>query len=240
MNIWGLDLRSLAAFRIALALFTLCDLFSRSLDLTAHYTAYNLDFNKSYSARWQMLVGYVVSMAHGGNLNPLTPNGVIYPNSVAQSIPGHDKSMDVTWHNSLKMSGSFSIPDIPLLFGYKLGGITWSSQFIAQTGEWYGRSVEVRDVRNSAQSVTVENRFGRFPALANWDQAIRKKFRIAEKGTLEFTWELFNSLNANTIRSWRSTSTASSNYLQPDRVTPLRPGSILSPRIYEWSAAFKF
>src|SRR5262245_56404876 len=36
--IFGLDLRSLAAFRIGVALFILWDLISRSFDLTAHYT----------------------------------------------------------------------------------------------------------------------------------------------------------------------------------------------------------
>jgi len=37
-RVFALDLRSLAAFRIALALFVLYDLVNRSLDLTAHYT----------------------------------------------------------------------------------------------------------------------------------------------------------------------------------------------------------
>lgn len=37
-KVFGLDLRSLAALRIGLALFILYDLFSRSFDLTAHYT----------------------------------------------------------------------------------------------------------------------------------------------------------------------------------------------------------
>jgi hypothetical protein len=37
-EIFGLDLRSLAAFRLGMALFVLFDLYSRSWDLTAHYT----------------------------------------------------------------------------------------------------------------------------------------------------------------------------------------------------------
>jgi len=206
----------------------------------SHYTGYDVAFNKAYSNRWQMLIGYAVSLAHGGSNNPQTPNGQLYFGT-AQQLVAPDPSFNVTWHQSLKMSGSLSVPAIPLLFGYKLDGVSWSHTYTAQTGEWYGRSSEVRDVRNSAQSITIENRWGRYPALANWDQAIRKSFKLGEGGKrLEFTWELFNSLNANTIRSWNSTSTASSNYLQPDRVTPLRPSSILAPRIYEWGAAFKF
>ncbi len=37
-KVFGLDLRSLAAFRIGLAIFILFDLINRSFDLTAHYT----------------------------------------------------------------------------------------------------------------------------------------------------------------------------------------------------------
>ena len=37
-RIFSIDYRSLAAFRIGLALILLCDLFNRSQDLVAHYT----------------------------------------------------------------------------------------------------------------------------------------------------------------------------------------------------------
>src|SRR5215210_7563587 len=37
-EVLGADLRSLAAFRVALALLVLADLFNRARDLTAHYT----------------------------------------------------------------------------------------------------------------------------------------------------------------------------------------------------------
>jgi hypothetical protein len=87
----------------------------------------------------------------------------------------------------------------------------------------------------------MEAHWGRFPAPMVWDQSIRKKFRLGEtKQTLEFTWELFNSLNSNTVQSWRSTVTGNSNYLQPDGVTALRPATILQPRIYGWGVTYKF
>ena len=37
-ELWGIDLRSLALFRISLALMVLLDLFNRSFSLSAHYT----------------------------------------------------------------------------------------------------------------------------------------------------------------------------------------------------------
>lgn len=203
------------------------------------FTGYNIDFNKNYSRKWSMLVGYAVAMSHGNTTTPQTPNGMLYFGSVEQARPGHDKSLDVTWNHSLKMSGQYGFPDIPLGFT-KLGGLSWSSTYTAQTSAWYGRSAQVNDIRGSAVTITVQNHVGRYPMLTNWDQSIRKKFKLAEGKSLEFTWELFNSLNKNTIRSWTSTTVNSSNYLQADRVTPLRPATILTPRIYEWGIAFKF
>jgi hypothetical protein len=134
------------------------------------------------------------------------------------------------------------VPDIPLFVkGFKLSGLQYSGSYIAQDGNWYGRSAQVRDGRGTNVTVTMDPRFGRYPWLHNWDQGFKKKFKIGETGqTLEFAWELYNSLNSNTLRSWNTTNVNSSNYLQPDGVTPLRPNSILAPRIYEWGVSWKF
>ncbi len=68
-----------------------------------------------------------------------------------------------------------------------------------------------------------------------WQRAL-----AAQGASFEFTWDLFNTTNSNQPRTWRSTSVNSSNYLQPDGVTPLRPATIIAPRIYQWGATFKF
>jgi hypothetical protein len=195
------------------------------------YTGYTFTFSKNYSNRWQLVTSYDIDLSHSVPTNPLTPNDVI----------ANAKAAPTVWRQSFKTSGSYGLPDIPLLFGFKLAGVQYAASFIAQSGEWYGRSAQVDDIRGSAQSLTVEAQWGRFPAPTVWDQSIRKKFRLGEtKQTLEFTWELFNSLNSNTVQSWRSTVTGNSNYLQPDGITALRPATILQPRIYGWGVTYKF
>jgi len=211
----------------------------RALDQKNHegngaYTGYTFTFNKNYSHRWQMVASLDVDMNHGSGTTPLNPNTVL--------TNYWGRLYDTTWHQSFKTSGIFAVPDIPLFVGgFKLSGIQWSGTYIAQDGGFFGRTSQVADGRGTNQTFTVDQRFGKYPWLHNVDQAIKKKFKIGEtKQTLEFSWQLFNSLNANTLRSWNTTNSSSSNYLQPDGTSILRPNSILVPRIYEWGISYKF
>ena len=143
------------------------------------------------------------------------------------------------------MSGIYQVPDMPAFFGFvrhALNGLQYSTTFISQTGAWYNRQAQVTDANGTTQTITVDPHFGRFDRLNDWDQSVSKKFKIAERQSFEITWNLFNTMNANTIRGWSTTNVNSSSYLQPDKVTPLRPSStgILAPRIYEWTARYRF
>jgi len=66
----------------------------------------------------------------------------------------------------------------------------------------------------------------------DWDQRVSKKFKIGERQTIELKWDLFNSVNANPVLTWQSTNSSSSTYLHP--------GTILTPRIYQWGASYRF
>jgi len=211
----------------------------RALDASANegsgnYTGYTFTFNKNYSHRWQMVSSLDVDMSHSVNTTPLNPNTAL------SNYLG--RLGDVTWHQTFKTSGIYTVPDIPMFVkGFKLAGVQYSATYIAQDGGWYGRSAQLKDARGTNVTVTMDPHFGRYPWLYNWDQSVKKKFKLGEtKQSLEFTWQLFNSMNANTLRSWNTTNVNSSNYLQPDGVTPLRPSSILTPRIYQWGVSYKF
>jgi hypothetical protein len=80
--------------------------------------------------------------------------------------------------------------------------------------------------------VVVQGHLGRYPTVTDWDQRIAKRFRIGERQSIEIRWDLYNTLNANTITGWKSTNSSSSTYLVPS--------SILAPRIYECGASYKF
>jgi hypothetical protein len=217
------------AFSVTNQVFQATD--AKTHESNSSYTGYTLTFNKNYSKRWQFVGAYDIDMSHNVNSNPDTPNAVL---SNARSAP-------IVWNQSLKMSGVYGLPDIPMLFGFKLAGVQYSSSFISQNGTWYGRSAQVRDANGTTQTLVMEAHAGRYPWLNNWDQSVRKRFKLGETNkSLEFVWELYNSMNASTVRSWSTTTVNSSSYLQPDGITPLRPSTILVPRIYEWGVTFKF
>jgi hypothetical protein len=176
------------------------------------YTAYDVTFNKQYSNRWSFLAGFGIDLIHPNTANPRTPNAAI-------AAPQSDLA---SWNPSFKMNGTYELP----------AGLVWSSTFTSQSGDWYSRSVNVKDALGTTDAVVVQGHLGRYPTVTDWDQRIAKRFRIGERQSIEIRWALYNTLNANTITGWKSTNSSSSTYLVPS--------SILAPRIYEWGASYKF
>jgi len=226
------------------------------------YTAYVFTFNGKYNNRLNFVGAYGLDMSHYNGLNPSTTiNGTVYGTYAPGATCSTQSASSIkcegpnayafnsalaanptVWSQSLKLSGIYSLPDLlPFLPKFHLGGVQYSAQFLSQNGAYYPLTINVSDVNGTAEQIISQNHAGRYPWLNNWDNEIRKKFKLGEgRQTLEFTWDLFNSMNANTIQSWKSTNVSSSLYLQPDGKTPLRPSSVLSPRIYEWGLAYKF
>jgi hypothetical protein len=198
-------------------------------DETAN-TYWNVTFNKNFANKWSFVADFGAQHSRTSSSYPLTPDAATY----------NHVGMFPTNNENFKMNGTYSLPALPLFVGHKsLGGFQYASSFVSQSGAWYGRSASVVNSRNSTVSQTIEGQVGRYPWIADWDNRISKKFKIGDRMSFEAKWDLYNSLNANTITSWKSTSTASSSYLQPNG-TPLQPSAIFPQRIYEWSGSFKF
>jgi hypothetical protein len=207
------------------------------------YTAYVFTFNKNSSHRYQYVASYSIDMSHSVNTNPFTMvDGVQYgsPNTVFSNMISAQSP--VVWSQSFKANGIYALPDLlPFLPKFHLSGVQYSATLYSQNQGWYGYTSQIKDANGTNQDITMVNHIARYPWFTDWDNEIRKKFKLGEgKQTLEFTWQLANTMNVNTIQSWKSTSTANSSYLQPDKVTPLRPKDIASPRIYEWGVTYRF
>jgi hypothetical protein len=222
------------------------------------YTAYVFTFNKNFSNRYQYVASYGVDMAHTNNFNPYTTvNGTVYGSNSTGVTQGPNAffanmvtaQAPVTWSQSFKFNGVYGVPDIPTFIPhFKLSGVQYSATFVSQNGAWYSRSADVTDANGTKETIVMVNHLGRYPWLSDWDNQIRKKFKVGEShGSLEFTWDLFNTMNAATVQAWQSTDVSSSLYLQKSNPadgfvggTPLQPKTILAPRIYQWGVTYKF
>lgn len=174
----------------------------------SQYTAYEGTFNRQFSSGWSALAGYAVDMARENSNWPDNPNALWYQFSKPY------------WRQAIKMNGTYQFP----------WGLMWAGTFSAQSGAWYDRTVQVRNALNSTVNVTVENRVGRYGWVNLWDNRLSKTFRIGDRQSIEAMFDLFNTLNINTITSW--TIQSGSTYH--------RPNEIISPRIFKLSARYRF
>jgi len=172
------------------------------------FTAYEVTFSKQYSQNWSALAGYAIDMAHENDNDSLNPNDLWYRYDAPY------------WRQALKMNGQYELP----------WGLMWAGTFSAQSGAWYDRTVQKRNALNSNVTVTVERRVGRYPWVQLWDNRFSKKFQINDRHSVEATFDLFNTLNVNTITSW-SVASGSTHH---------RPSEIIAPRIFKLGVKYKF
>lgn len=86
----------------------------------------------------------------------------------------------------------------------------------------------------------VEGHFGRYQFVKLWDNRFSKIFKLSEKQTLEGMFDLYNTLNANTILS--QVTTNGPTFLQPTAAasgatsaTPIFPA-----RIFKLGIRYRF
>jgi hypothetical protein len=183
------------------------------------YTSYEFAFNKQNSHGWSFLASYDVSMRHENANDSVTPNTFFYRTDYP------------IWDQGIKMNGTYALP----WYGFQ-----WSSTFTAQSGAWYNQGVQVRNADNSNVTQTVGLQTGRYPWANLWDQRFTKKFRIGDKQSVEAYYEVFNTLNVNSITSQGTTIGTSNFFKVADGSFVARPTAILSPRISQFTVKYRF
>jgi hypothetical protein len=190
------------------------------------YDAFGVTLNKQYSHNWSFLASYNADYRNLANTAPRNPNEALYgpgdnDTAVAGATTGNPYRTRVPeWSYSMRLSGTYQMR----------WGLMYSTSFIGQSGEWYGRDVQIRDGTNTVVNVRVEAQVARFDWVKIWDNRISKRFKTFGKQSVEGTFDLFNSLNVNTITA--QTNRNGSTYLQPTE--------IISPRVYRLGVRYRF
>jgi hypothetical protein len=188
---------------------------------TKEYTAFESTFQKQQSHGWSFLFGYTLTYARVNNPNEnlFSPNAVLYDFEVP------------TWNQAYKMNGTYDIP---------WHGLKYSSGYQIQSGTIYGRSVNITNAAGATSAVTVEGDAGRYPFVRIWDQRIAKVFKIGDRNTITGTFDLYNTMNANTVLS--QVTTNGTTYGEPlsNGSGSLATAPILPARIFKLGALWKF
>lgn len=174
------------------------------------YHGHEFTFNKQYSAGWSVMVTAGTSLRKTRANNPTDPNQEAYSYANKKNV----------WNKQVKINGIYELP-----FGFQ-----YSATLLGQSENWYNREVRIRDANRRLITIEPETQVGRLPFVTIWDQRVSKEFQINDRHTIEANFDLFNSMNANSVTSIRERH--GSRYLEPT--------SILSPRVFRLSVKWKF
>lgn len=188
------------------------------------YTGYELTYNRRYANKWSFLAGYTISFKKAGVPDALTPNALVYTFVVP------------SWDQAFKMNGTYDLP----------WGFRYSATYNAQSGDWYGRTVQIRNALNTNVSVLVEPHVERYDWVRLWDNRLSRIFKLSEHESIEGTLDIFNTTNINTVTSQVTTQVAGGS--NADYGKPLAGGgidasaasSIIAPRILRFGVRWRF
>ncbi len=174
------------------------------------YTGYEFTFNKQFSDGWSLMLSFTNSLRKIRNSDADTPNELLYVNSQQFS----------EWNGAFKMNGIYELP-----FGFQ-----FSTSLLGQHENYYSREIRVRNALRDRVTIDIERHIGRLPWVNIWDNRVSKTFEIGDRQSIEATFDLFNTMNANNVLSIRER--VGSRFLEPR--------SILSPRIFRLGVRYRF
>jgi len=190
------------------------------------YSAYGITINKQQANGWSFLTSFNADYRDLRNFAPRDPNEALYgPASNTATNGGATtgnpyQSLRSEWNYSFRMSGTYALP----------WGIQYGSAFTAQSGDWFGRDVQVRNALNAVVNIRVEQQVDRYPWVKLWDNRLSKRFNMPKGQSIEAMFDLFNSLNINTVTEQvvRNGSTFG------------QPTEIIAPRVFRLGVRYRF
>jgi hypothetical protein len=180
-------------------------------------------FNKQYANNWSFLFSYDLDRRDLRDSTPRNPNEALYgPGTATGNNYGVQNFQFArkSWNHAMRLSGTYLLP----------WGITFASSFQAQSGDYFFREVQIRDANNTLVPIRVDPQAGRYDWTKIWDNRVSKRFKTFRNQSVEATFDLFNTLNANTVTA--QTNRVGATYLQPTE--------ILAARVFKIGVRYRF
>jgi hypothetical protein len=189
------------------------------------YNAYGVTLNKQYSHNWSFLTSFNADYRDLRDTAPRSPNETLYGSGDAGTATGGSNGNPFRrrlpeWNYAVRVSGTYRLP----------WDITYAASLVSQSGDWYGRDVQIRDANNTLVTVRVESHVARLDWVNIWDNRVSKRVKLVGTHSVEALVDLFNTLNVNTITD--QTNRNGSTYLQPTE--------IIAPRVFRLGVRYKF
>ena len=105
-------------------------------------------------------------------------------------------------------------------------------QYLAQSGDYFFREVQIRDASNTNVAIRITPQAGRYAWTKIWDNRVTKKIKTWKNQSIEGSFDLFNTFNVNTITG-QTNRVGSAAFLQPNHPTA-EFGSWLFPELPSW------
>ncbi|HUQ89164.1 MAG TPA: TonB-dependent receptor [Vicinamibacterales bacterium] len=177
------------------------------------YHAFGVTFNKQYANNWSFLFSFDRDYRDLRDNAPRNPNEALYgPGTTTGNNYGIQNFQFATpsWNSAMRLSGTYLLP----------WGITFASSFQAQSGDYYTREVQIRDALNTLIAIRINPQQGRYEWTKIWDNRLSKRIKTFGSQSVEGTFDLFNTLNANTITT--QTVRNGATYGAPTEILPAR------------------
>jgi hypothetical protein len=189
------------------------------------YHAFGVTLNKQYSNKYSFLVSLDTDYRDLRDNAPRNPNEALYgPQngniSGANLGTGNYQFSRPSWNYAFRLSGSYSLP----------WGLTYASSLNAQSGDYYVREIQVRDGANANVVIRVEPQADRYEWTKIWDNRISKRIKTFGSQSIEGEFNVYNTLNVNTITEQNNRSGA----------TYLQPTEIIAPRVMRVGVKYRF
>ena len=189
------------------------------------YDAYGVTLNKQYARNWSFLASFNADLRNLRDIGARSPNEALYgpgdsDTATAGSNTNTFRRRLPEWNYAVRVSGTYRLP----------WDLMYAASFVGQSGEWVGREVQIRDANNTLVTLRVEPHLARYDWVNIWDNRVSKRFKTWGNQSVEGLFDLFNTLNVNTITS--QTVRNGSTYLQPTQ--------IIAPRVFRLGVRYKF
>ena len=183
----------------------------------ADFHTVELALNRRFSGRWMLLTSFAYTWSN--MLHDTTGFGRFYSYRPARRLFG-DNGIETSTFWNYKVIGRYTLPlDIGVSGSWKV-----------QSGQNYGRTINVRFPGDGSQTVRVEPvTANRYPNVSILDFRLDKSFGLGRFGRLTGMVDVFNVTNANPPTDIRETTVNYREVLE-----------ILDPRIVRFGVRFDF